>query len=273
MAMLHCATFSLPSLFSLFLVSTFHSCSIVSCISDPTIFFPIFFFTNFFISFFKFFLIFVVSIQFSSFISLASFEIALHFPEFLPFFLSFFLLQFPFFFLSSSSSYPNYTIVMISSIFLDISLLFSCCCFSFLFSFFFHFRSSDLFPIFQFSLSFFFTFFLISVVSISVQLNSSFISFTITMLFLFLCKFLNFYLFFFLFSSSFLPLFFLLPPSSFFFISQCDDFLNFPCHFLGALLPAPAFYPSLPLCFMSIIHLLLMIWLFLYLTSHIYVDI
>ena len=35
---------------------------------------------------------------------------------------------------SSSSSYLNYTNVMISSVFLVTSLLFSCCCFSFLFS-------------------------------------------------------------------------------------------------------------------------------------------
>ena len=69
---------------------------------------------------------------------------------------------------------------MISSIFLDISLLFYCCltCFSFLFSFFFHFRSSD---------CFFFIFFLpILPHSSSTQL-SSFISFawfkfTITMI-------------------------------------------------------------------------------------------
>ena len=43
---------------------------------------------------------------------------------------------------------------------------------------------------------------------------------------------------FFLFSFFFLPLLVL-------FISQCDNFLNFPCHFLGAVLPAPALYPSL----------------------------
>ena len=46
---------------------------------------------------------------------------------------------------------------MISSIFLDISLLFSCCCFTFLFSFFFHFRFSNLF---SHSSVFFFVFFL-----------------------------------------------------------------------------------------------------------------
>ena len=28
-------------------------------------------------------------------------------------------------------------------------------------------------------------------------------------------------------------------------LHQCDDFLNFPCHFLGAVLPAPALYPCL----------------------------
>ena len=90
--------------------------------------------------------------------------------------------------------------------------------------------------------------------------------FIITMPFLFLCKFLNFYVFFFflLFFFPFSPL----PSSSlfsfssypsvkissiflviFFFISQCEDFLNFPCHFLGAVLPAPALYPSLLVSF------------------------
>ena len=76
----------------------------------------------------------------------------------------------------------------------------------------------------------------------------------ITMLFffLFLCKFLNFCIFFFLSSSFFFSppfLFFLFSlfflPLLFFFISQRDDFLNFPCYFLGAVLPAPALYPSL----------------------------
>ena len=114
------------------------------------------------------------------------------------------------------------------------------------------------FPILQFSY-FFFTIFLIFCCSISTQF-SSFISFAsfkfiitmITMLFLFLCKFLNFFVFFFLFSSFFFSLLFLFFlfsffffPLLFFFISQCDDFLNFPCHFLGAVLPAPALYPSL----------------------------
>ena len=72
--------------------------------------------------------------------------------------------------------------------------------------------------------------------------------FIITMLFLFLCKFFNLYLFFFyslllLFSSS--PLLVLLLPLLFVSMSQCDDFLNFPCYFLGAVLPALALYPSL----------------------------
>ena len=154
---------------------------------------------------------------------------------------------------------------MISSIFLDISFLFSCCCFSFLFSFFFHFRSSDLFSnsssslkrvfflyIFPhfccFSVNPVFPIHYLSVLDLS---SSSPCSSSVT------CKFLNFYRFFlsssslssfsssFLFSSfSFLPLLFLLPP--FFFISQCDDFLNLPWRFLGAVLPAPALYPSLP---------------------------
>ena len=139
--------------------------------------------------------------------------------------------------------------MMISSIFLDISLLFSCCCFSFLFFFFFYFRSSVLF---SYSSVFFFvfflhifTFFLISVVSMSTQF-SSFISFAlykfiITMLFLFLWKFLNFYLFFFFllffFSSSSL--------SSLFLHIPVWRFPQFSLSLPGMVLPAPALYPSL----------------------------
>ena len=94
-------------------------------------------------------------------------SVALHFPEFLPLFLFFLLFHFFFFllFISFSSSslfcsslYPNYTIMMISSIFLDISLLFSCCCFSFLFFFSSISDPAFSFPILQFSSSsFFFT--------------------------------------------------------------------------------------------------------------------
>ena len=78
-------TFSFPS-FSL--VPAFHSSSTVSCILDPTIFFSI---LQFFNQFFKLFLIFVVSIQFSSFISLASFKFIISwllflFLNFYPFF-------------------------------------------------------------------------------------------------------------------------------------------------------------------------------------------
>ena len=118
----------------------------------------------------KFFLILVVSIQFSPFISLASFKklssVALPFPEFLP--PSFSPSHFFFFSLFSYSLYPNYTIAMISSIFLDISLFFSCCYFSFLFSFSFPIQQSLLLLFFSLLLcSFFFTFLLISVVSIS----------------------------------------------------------------------------------------------------------
>ena len=157
--------------------------------------------------------------------------------------------------LFSFSSHHNYTSVMISSIFLDISLPFSCCCF------FIHLLLFLPFPI-QQSLFLFFSFVLrlfsshssSFVVWTSTQF-SSFISFAwfksiITMLFL--CKFLHFLpllfsflLIFFSFSSFFLPLLF-------FFISHCDNFHNFPCHFLGAVLPAPALYPSLltqALCF------------------------
>ena len=31
-------------------------------------------------------------------------------------------------------------------------------------------------------------------------------------------------------------------------MTYCGDFLNFPCHFLGALLLAPALYPCLLVC-------------------------
>ena len=97
-------------------------------------------------------------------------SVALPFPKFLP--LSLFP-PFPSSLFFSSSSYPNYTIVMISSIFLDISLLFSCCCFSFLFSFFVHFQYSDHF---SYSAVFFLFFLHILPHSISTQF-SSFISF------------------------------------------------------------------------------------------------
>ena len=54
---------------------------------------------------------------------------------------------------------------------------------------------------------------------------------------------------FFLFNPPFLEFFFFFfSPLHFLFISQlhqCDDFLNFPCHFLGAVLPAPSLYPCL----------------------------
>ena len=64
-------------------------------------------------------------------LNLSSVSLLFLFLNFCPFFLPF---HFFFFFLTLLfPSYPNYTIVMISSIFLDISLLFSCCCFSFLF--------------------------------------------------------------------------------------------------------------------------------------------
>ena len=144
--------------------------------------------------------------------------------------------------LFSSSSYSNYSIVMISSMFLDISLLFCCYCFSFIFFLPFLIQRS-LFLFFSFLLHLISSFFLISVVSISTQF-SLFISFAwfkfiiimITMLFLFLLSSSISTSSFFLFSSfCFLPLLFLLPPFLFFFISQCDDFLNFPCHFLGAV--------------------------------------
>ena len=125
------------------------------------------------------------------------------------------------------------------------------------------------FPPFLLSIPLFFSFLhLVSLHSSSFPLfqcqpsfpHSSFITFAwfkFIIPMLFHCNmFLNFLLFFFfcffsssslsssLFSSfSFLPLLFLLPSS--FLISQCDDFLNLHCHFLGAVLPAPALYPSL----------------------------
>ena len=111
--------------------------------------------------------------------------------------------------------------------------------------FFFHFRSSDLFSYsLVSSLSFSFTFFLMlfqfqpsfphSLALLDLSLSSP-------------CLSSSSFSTFFLFSSfPFLPiLFFFLLLLLLFFISQCDDFLNFPCHFLGAVLPAPALYPSL----------------------------
>ena len=76
------------------------------------------YFTNFFISFFKFFLIFVVSIQFSSSISLASFKFIISCSSFSWISTPFSLFP-PFSFLFSSSlfsssSYPSYTVAMIS---------------------------------------------------------------------------------------------------------------------------------------------------------------
>ena len=140
-----------------------------------------------------------------------------------------------------SSSFSNYTNVTISSIFLVISLLLLLLFIPFL-SPAFPLRCS--FPAFQFSSSSFFTLGLIIIFVISTQF-SSFIG----------LPSLNFCLFSFLLSPPFLFIFF----EKFFFsvfffllfflflfqLYQCDDFLNFPCHFLGAVLPAPALYPSL----------------------------
>ena len=123
------------------------------------------YFTNFFISFFKFFLISVVSIQFSSSISLTSFKfiigcssfswISTAFSPFSSFFISFSSSLF------SSSSYTNYTMWLFppySFIFPSFTLVSA-------------FHSSSIFPfisdpaiafpILQFSSVFFLTFFLI----------------------------------------------------------------------------------------------------------------
>ena len=62
---------------------------------------------------------------------------------------SFLLFSSTFFLFSSFSSYPTYTNVMISSVFLTISLLFSSCCFSFLFPLFFFLFFSFLFCLFS----------------------------------------------------------------------------------------------------------------------------
>ena len=62
-------------------------------------------------------------LQISSSVSSNSSSVALPFPEFLPLFLFSSFISFPSSSLFSSSSYPNYTTVMISSIFLDIFLL------------------------------------------------------------------------------------------------------------------------------------------------------
>ena len=121
---------------------------------------------------------------------------------------------------------------MISSVLLDISLLFSCCCYSFLFSFFYHFRSSILF---SYSSVFFFVFFLhILLHFCCFSFNPVFLisfawyKFIITMLFLFLCKFLNFYLFFFSILFLFISFSFFLSSSFFFSLL----FFLFPFFFL-----------------------------------------
>ena len=200
------------------------------------------YFANFFISFF---LIFVVSIQFSPFISMASFKFIIICSSFswisTPF--SSFLISFssssPF----SSSSYPNYTIACDD--FLNIPWHFPPFLLLLLFIpllFFLPF-------LIQRSLVLFFSFLLRSfsshsssflhVVSISTQF-SSFISFAwykFSINMLVLCSSSSSV------SSSISTSSFLF--LLFFFISQCDDFLSFPCHFLGAVLPAPALYPSL----------------------------
>ena len=117
--------------FLLFLLK-FHS-SIVSRISNPAIFFLFYKFLHQFVQIFPHFSCFNPG---SSSISLASFKFIISCPSFswisTPFslFSSFFISFSPSSFFSFT--YPNYTIVMISAIFLDISLLFSCCCFSFL---------------------------------------------------------------------------------------------------------------------------------------------
>ena len=106
-----------------------------------------------------------------------------------------------------------------------------------------HFRSSNLFPIFSFHFCLFTSYsssFLLfqpsfphSLVLLNLNLSSTCSSSSsLSTSFLLL-----FFLFF-----SFLPLFLFLFISQ---LHQCDDFLNCPCHFLGAVLPATALYPSL----------------------------
>ena len=129
-------------LFLLFFLSFFfYSSSILSYISAPVILFPILqisctsaFFSLLF-CFFQIFLLFCCFNPFSHSLALLSLSLSLlallSFHLFSPFFLLvpfFFFLYFILF--SFSTSYPYYTNVMISSVSLVISFLFSCCCFS-----------------------------------------------------------------------------------------------------------------------------------------------
>ena len=243
-------TLSLFPPFILFLLE-FYSSSIVSCISNPAIFFLFYKFLHQFLQILPNFSLFQSRFPHSLAwlqITLSSVALSTPFFHFSSFFISFLLPHFSlplhipitplWWFPQYSLTFPSFSLVAAfhSS------------------SFFFHFWSSDRLS--YSSVFFFFTFFLISVVQfqpsfphalplLDISLSSPWSPCSSYKLLNFCLFFFSFLLFFLFSSFSFLSLLFLLTPLLLFFISQCDDFLNFLCNFLGAVLPAPALYPSL----------------------------
>ena len=149
---------------------------------------------------------------------------------------------------------------MISLVFIVIFLIFPCCCLSFLFTLYCISDQATFFLFFMFLFHLFYSH------SVSCLMFQPSFPPSLDLLFFFLnlsspCSssssissyFYNFSLFllFYYFSCPFFLFFFLLSPLLLFlFISklnQHDDFLNFSCHFLGVVLPAPTLYPSLML--------------------------
>ena len=218
-----------------------------------------FYFANFFISFFLQILHFVVSIQFSSFISFASFKfiiscfsfpwVSTHFFSFFYFFFFFLTLLFLFKSQLLHCDFPQYSLIFSSfslvAAFHSSSLFSSISdsAFYFLFfSFLLHLFSShsSSFLLFQFQPSFPHSSALLDYNNYNSRTEMDklllIIKCIITMLFLFLCKFLNFYLLlfsfllFFISSSSLLPpsSLFLLPPSSLFLLPPSSLFLHIP---------------------------------------------
>ena len=191
-------------------------------------------------------------IQFKFIISCSSFSwISTPFFFFLLFHLFFFFLTLLFLFISQLHMlwFPQYSLTFPS--FSLVAAFYSCSLFSSIsdpafsfpilqfssLSFFFTSSHSSSFLLFQFQTSFPHSLALLCISLASPCSSSSSENSSISTSSFFFSLFL-----FFLFSFFFLPLLF-------FFISQCDNFLNFPCHFLGAVLPAPALYPSLFVCF------------------------
>ena len=231
--------------FLLFLLK-FHSSSIVSCISNPVIFFLFYKFLHQFLQIFPHFSCFNPG---SSSIRLASFKFIISCLSFswisTPFL---FFPPFSFLFLLPHSSLPIHFPITPLWWFLQYSLTFPSFSFVAAFhssSFFFHFRSSD-----RFSCSaVFFVFFLhILPHSISTQFSSIIIAllqFIITMITpssssssSSISAYSFFFPLFFLFSSfSFLPLLFLLPPSSVFLHISVWRFPQFSLSFPGSGAP------------------------------------